>query len=217
MQEGRVTVNGQVVRELGTKVDPDSDDVRFDGRRVELEAFRWIAYHKPRGVITTRSDPRGRSTIYDRLPPEMSTLKYVGRLDRDTGGLLLLSNEGEVIHRLLHPSSEVEREYRVTVADEPDAEALRRLRDGVELDDGPARVRRLRKSGRGRHGVRIDVVLVEGRNREVRRLFEAIGHPVVRLDRIRFGPIRLDGLASGRWRALGSDEVRALRETVKNS
>ena len=101
MQEGRVTVNGQVVRELGTKVDPDSDDVRFDGRRVELEAFRWIAYHKPRGVITTRSDPRGRSTIYDRLPPEMSTLKYVGRLDRDTGGLLLLSNEGEVIHRLL--------------------------------------------------------------------------------------------------------------------
>jgi len=217
IEQGRVTVNGRVVTELGTKVEPGSDIVQFDGRKVELEAFRWFAFHKPKGVITTRSDPRGRSTIYDRLPPEMHTLKYVGRLDRDTGGLLLLSNQGELIHRLLHPSFEVEREYRVTVADQPGPTVLRQLREGVELDDGPARVRSLRAAGQGHHGVRLNVVLVEGRNREVRRLFEAVGHPVLRLDRVRFGPIRLDGLATGRWRPLETDEIRALSRAVMDS
>jgi 23S rRNA pseudouridine2605 synthase len=217
IEQGRVSVNGRVVTELGTKVEPGSDVVQCDGRRVELEAFRWFAYHKPKGVITTRSDPRGRTTIYDRLPPEMSTLKYVGRLDRDTGGLLLLSNQGELIHRLLHPSFEVEREYRVTVSEEPDPEVLRQLREGVELDDGPARVRSLRAAGRGHHGVRLNVVLVEGRNREVRRMFEAVGHPVLRLDRVRFGPIGLDGLTSGRWRPLSRDEIHALEQTVMDA
>ena len=217
MEQGRVKVNGRVVTELGTKVTPGSDVVYCDGRRVELEAFRWFAFHKPKGVITTRSDPRGRSTIYDRLPPEMGTLKYVGRLDRDTGGLLLLSNQGELIHRLLHPSSEVEREYRVTLAEEPSPEVARRLREGVELDDGPARARSLRPAGRGHHGVRVNVVLVEGRNREVRRMFEAVGHPVLRLDRVRFGPIRLDGLATGRWRPLSAEEIKALQTSVMDS
>ncbi len=217
MEQGRVKVNGQVVTELGTKVQPGSDVVHCDGSKVELEAFRWFAFHKPKGVITTRSDPRGRSTIYDRLPPEMGTLKYVGRLDRDTGGLLLLSNQGELIHRLLHPSFEIEREYRVTLAEEPSPEVVRQLREGVELDDGPARVRSLRPAGRGHHGVRVNVVLVEGRNREVRRMFEAVGHPVLRLDRVRFGPIQLDGLTSGRWRPLGADEIRALENAVMDS
>ncbi len=210
MQEGRVSVNGAVVTELGSRVDPDSDVVRFDGRRVQLESERWIAFHKPRGVLTTRSDPGGRPTIYDRLPPEWATLKYVGRLDRDTGGLLLLSNAGESMHRLLHPSSEVEREYAVRTAETPSRDALRRLREGVQLDDGPARAHRVEVRRHGGPGAVLHVVLLEGRNREVRRMFEAIGFPVTRLDRVRFGPIALGRLGVGRWRELEADEVRAL-------
>lgn len=210
MQQGRVSVNGAVVTELGSKVDPSADVVRFDGRLVELESERWIAFHKPRGILTTRSDPRGRTTIYDRLPAEVATLKYVGRLDRDTGGLLLLSNAGALIHRLLHPSSEVEREYAVCLAETPDRSTLRRLREGVRLDDGMARARRVEVTSSDQAGAVVHIVILEGRNREVRRMFEAVGHPVTRLDRVRFGPIRLGHLGVGRWRELKSAEVRAL-------
>lgn len=210
MVQGRVRVNGTVVTTLGAKVDPERDAVELDGRRVELEAPRWVAFHKPAGVLTTRDDPQGRPTVYDRIPPELSTLKYLGRLDMDTEGLLLLSNRGDLMHRLLHPSNEVEREYEVQVVGVPDRATLDRLRQGVELDDGPARARRVKVLRKVGPGCILSLVLVEGRKREVRRMLEAVGHPVRRLVRLRFGPVTLGALSPGDWRDLTPAEVGSL-------
>jgi len=209
--DGRVRVNGDVVRELGTRVVPGRDLVEVDGVPVGIVDVRWIAFHKPAGTLTTRTDPHGGKTIYDVLPEDAQDLRYVGRLDRDTEGLLLLSNEGDVIHALLHPSREVEREYIATVARVPSPEALARLRAGVQLADGPARAKRAGLVGRdGPDGV-VSLVLTEGRKREVRRLFEAVGHPVRRLARVRFGPVRLGNLPRGGLRPLTDDEISHLR------
>lgn len=211
MLQGRVRVNGAVCTELGTRVDPAVDQVELDGRAVAPEAFRDIAFHKPEGVVTTRSDPQGRPTVYDHLPPELESLKYIGRLDMDTGGLLLFSNRGDLIHRLTHPSFEVEREYEARVRGVPDRRTLDRLVRGVVLDDGPARARRAEVGGREGGDAVVTLVLTEGRNREVRRLMEAVGHPVVRLQRTRFGPVRLGALQAGHWRDLDPHEGRALQ------
>lgn len=211
MLQGRVRVNGAVCTELGTRVDPAVDRVELDGRAVEPEAFRDIAFHKPLGVITTRADPRGRPTVYDHLPPEMESLKYIGRLDMDTSGLLLLSNRGDLVHRLTHPSFEVEREYEARVRGVPAPPTLARLTRGVTLDDGPARARRAEVVSRKGEEAVVRLVLTEGRNREVRRLMEAVGHPVVALRRVRFGPIALGALPEGRWRGLDAREVRAIQ------
>jgi 23S rRNA pseudouridine2605 synthase len=212
---GRVRVNGEVVTELGVKVDPASDRVEVNGREVGLARPRWIAFHKPRGVLTTRSDTRGRRTVYDVLPEDARGLRYVGRLDRSTEGLLLLTNQGDLANRLLHPSGEVEREYRAWVVGTPSADAVRRIQQGVELEDGRARAKRVRvvteRDGRSL----VELVLVEGRKREVRRLLEAVGHPVRRLQRVRFGSLRLGRLRAGEWRELSKDEVRALERGVK--
>ena len=136
MRDGRVRVNGTAATTLGTRVDPDRDVVEVDGRRVRAEPERWIAFHKPAGSLTTRSDPHGGRTVYDLLPAELRPLRYVGRLDRETEGLLFLANEGELAHYLLHPSSGVEREYHAGVGGRASVEALRRLTLGVELEDG---------------------------------------------------------------------------------
>jgi 23S rRNA pseudouridine2605 synthase len=212
MLQGRVRVNGRVVTTLGTRVDPARDRVELDGQEVGPEPLRWVAFHKPPGLLTTRDDPQGRPTVYDHLPPELGSLGYVGRLDRDTEGLLLLSNDGDVVHRLLHPSSEVERVYEAEVEGAPDAATLARLTRGVELDDGPARARSAEALGH-RHGhALLALVLAEGRKREVRRLLEAVGHPVARLVRVRFGPVELGDLPPGAWRDLEPTEVRTLTE-----
>ncbi|MFQ5537083.1 MAG: pseudouridine synthase [Gemmatimonadota bacterium] len=211
MAQGRVQVNGEVVTELGRKVVPGRDVVLLDGAVVEpRREIRWIAFHKPPGVLTTRSDPHGGRTVYDVLPREMGDLRYVGRLDRETEGLLLLSNEGDVIHGLLHPSREVEREYRALVAGRPGPGVLRRLTGGVSLEDGMARARRVQVvETRGRDAV-LDLVLTEGRKREVRRLLREVGLPVRRLVRVRFGPIELGRLAPGAWRPLSERERHSL-------
>lgn len=214
MTAGRVRVNGEVVTALGSRVDPERDRVEVDGRVVEIPSPRWIAFHKPTGVLTTRSDPGGRRTVYDVLPPRFGALRYVGRLDRDTEGLLILGNQGELIHRLLHPSREVDREYRVEVEGEVDDRTLRRLTEGVELEDGPARAERAERSRRMDGGTELTLVLQEGRKREVRRMMDAVGHPVRRLRRVRFGPIVLGDLPPAEWRELGDDEVRALMDRV---
>lgn len=209
--EGRIRVNGSVVQELGTRVVPGIDRVEMDGEEVDASSLPvWMAFHKPAGYLTTRSDPHGGATIYDLLPPELGTLKYLGRLDRETEGLLLLSNQGDVIHELLHPSRQVEREYRAWVAGVPSAETLRRLEEGVVLGDGPARAKRASLVGReGTRGV-VALVLTEGRKREVRRLMEAVGHPVIRLVRVRFGSLELGDLPQGEWRPLTEDEISRL-------
>lgn len=212
--QGRVRVDGIVVTELGTQVPHDAQQVEVDGRRVGTSTERWIVFHKPAGTLTTRSDPGGRPTVYDALPKEFESLKYLGRLDRDTEGLLILSNAGDLMHRLQHPSGEVEREYRVQVVGVPDASTLRRLRQGVELEDGLARAREVNVLRTLGPGCELQLVLTEGRKREVRRLLEAVGHPVRRLIRVRFGPIRLGALSLGAWRDLTGSEVRELADAV---
>ncbi len=216
MSQGRVRVNGDLVTELGSRVDPRSDLVEVDGKPVHIRPPRWIMLNKPRGVVTSRRDHADRPTVYSLLDPSDRSLRYVGRLDRDTEGLLLFTNEGDLQHALLHPSSGVPRRYRTLVRGVPSPRTLERLESGVELEDGVARAHDVRFSGSRRAGRAsvLSLVLKEGRKREVRRLLRAVGHPVVRLRRIGFGPLTLKGVAPGEWRALETDEIRALRHAV---
>lgn len=213
MTQGRVRVNGTVVTTLGARVRPGRDRVEVDGRLVEEAPFRWVMVNKPAGALTTADDPHDRRTIYDVLPDGLEGLSYVGRLDRDTEGLLLLTNEGDAVHGLLHPSFGVEREYHAGVRGTPTPATLRRLTAGVELDDGPARALEARKLPDDRGGgAVVSLVLTEGRKREVRRMLEAVGHPVRWLRRVRFGPMALGDLPTGEWRELTDEEIAALRE-----
>lgn len=215
MLAGRVSVNGTVVTKMGVRVDPDSDEVAVDGESIGSAPVRWVAFHKPPGVLTTRADPHGGVTIYDKLPSEFSQLRYVGRLDRDAEGLLLLTNDGELSNALTHPKGGVEREYWLEVAGKVDLTAVDRLTAGVELDDGPARAVRARLENSTRISSRLTLVLTEGRKREVRRLLSAVGHPVMRLRRIRFGPLVLGSLGRGEWRDLRRKEIAALESAPR--
>jgi 23S rRNA pseudouridine2605 synthase len=204
IRAGRVRVNGAVAG-LVTVVAP-GDVVEVDGRRVRPQPLAHVLLHKPAGVVTTARDPQGRPTVVDLVDHSLR-LVPVGRLDADTTGALLLTNDGELAHRLVHPRYEVEKVYEAEVEGEPSGEALRRLAAGVELADGvtaPARVRRLAPST-------IELVLHEGRKHEVKRMCEAIGHPVRRLHRRDFAGLRLDGLAPGEWRDLEPEELARLR------
>jgi 23S rRNA pseudouridine2605 synthase len=209
VRAGRVSVDGEVVHDLGRRVDPAHDRVTVDGSRVVLdERRRYWLLNKPAGVISTAADPSGRPTVVG-LVPDQPRVFPVGRLDRDTEGLLLLTNDGPLAYRLTHARYGIEKRYLAEVERLP-AEAPARLRRGVELEDGlakPIRVRVMAGAGRRRM---VEVVLVEGRNREVRRLLEAVGAPVRRLVRTAVGPIRLTGLAPGEFRALRPDEIRSL-------
>ncbi len=212
MVSGRVRVNGKPATEPGIKVDPDRDVVEVDGRRVRPAAPLWIALHKPRGYVTTRSDPQGRSTVYELLPAEHRRLFHVGRLDYDSEGLLLLTNDGDTAERLQHPRYEVDRVYNVDVVEPLTDVARRALLAGITLEDGRARVRGLRRlRGQETGAERWAVTMREGRKREVRRLFDAVGSPVRRLRRVRYGPIELGTLRPGAWRKLTPQEVLALR------
>jgi 23S rRNA pseudouridine2605 synthase len=210
--EGRVLVNGKPVTEAGTRVTPEVDTVVVDGKPVALRRPVWVALNKPRGYVTTRDDPEGRRTVYDLLPPELHHLFHVGRLDRQSEGLLLLTNVGEQANRLLHPRYGVDKEYVATIDEPPTHDALDRLVDGVELDGEVLRaesVEVLVPSGTG--GGRLKLVLHAGKNREVRRMLEAVGHPVTRLVRRRFGPIRIAKLKRGEWRYLAPEELATLQ------
>jgi 23S rRNA pseudouridine2605 synthase len=213
VRAGRVAVDGEVVHDLGRRVDPARDRVTVDGSRVVLdERRRYWLLNKPAGVITTAADPSGRPTVVE-LVPDQPRVFPVGRLDRDTEGLLLLTNDGPLAYRLTHARYGVEKRYLAEVERLP-GNAPARLRKGVELEDGlakPVRVRVVAGSGRRRM---IEVGLVEGRNREVRRLLEAVGAPVRRLVRTAVGPIRLTGLAPGEYRALRPDEIRGLYQAT---
>ena len=211
LRAGRVTVNGRVAK-LGESAEPDRDVVAVDGVSVGREPAVYWLLHKPRGVITTVRDPEGRPTVLGLVPDREHRLYPVGRLDRDTEGLLLLTNDGRVAHALLHPSHESEREYRVTVTGRISAEALRRLAAGVELEEGrtaPARIgRAVFDPATGT--ACFSLTLIEGRKRQIRRSLAALGHPVVRLVRVRMGPLQLGDLAPGQARPLRPSERRAL-------
>jgi 23S rRNA pseudouridine2605 synthase len=200
IRDGRVTIAGRVAQ-LGDRAAPD-DEVRLDGRKLDLNpeqltSRELLLYHKPVGEVTTRSDPQGRPTVFERLPqPRNGRWITVGRLDVNTSGLLLFTTDGELAHRLMHPSSEIEREYLVRVRGRPQPGLIRQLLEGVQLDDGPARFDRVSQEiadGEPSDGINTTfrVILHEGRNREVRRLWQAVGLEVSRLLRVRYGPIEL--------------------------
>jgi 23S rRNA pseudouridine2605 synthase len=208
IRAGRVTVNG-ATGQLNTFVE-SRDRVAVDGRPVEPQALSYVLLHKPAGVLTTASDPHGRPTVVDLVEHEARVVP-VGRLDADTTGALLLTNDGELAHRLAHPRYEVEKVYEAEVEGEPDDEALERLGRGIELDDGPTAPAHVRRLGRNR----LELAIHEGRKHQVKRMLAAVGHPITRLHRSRYAGVTLDGLAPGAWRELGPDEVEGLRETVR--
>jgi 23S rRNA pseudouridine2605 synthase len=204
IRAGRVTVNGEVAG-LATVV-AEGDDVRVDGAPVTPEVSVTVLLNKPRGVVTTASDPQGRPTVTG-LVDAGARLFPVGRLDRDTTGVLLLTNDGALADRLMHPRHGVAKAYRARVSGDPGEAALDRLRAGIELDDGPTAPAEVTSRGAGV----VDITIREGRNRQVRRMFAAIGHPVIHLDRRSYAGITAGRLARGAWRALTPDEVEALR------
>ncbi len=217
MVEGRVTVNGETVRELGTKADAAQDDIRVDGRRVKLpERRRYILLNKPKGYVTTRSDPQRRPTVID-LVGTRDYVYPVGRLDFESEGLLLLTNDGDLAARLTHPSHGVPRVYEARVLGVPDERDVQRLARGVEIEGrrtAPAEVSIM--SARLR-GATLRIAIREGRNRQVRKMCEAIGHPVDSLTRVAIGPIRDTRLKPGQWRELTAEEVRKLRASAGGS
>lgn len=210
ISSGRVKVNGEVAS-LGRRIEVARDAIEVDGARLSvLPGLVHYMLNKPRGVVTTADDPQGRRTVTELVPGDPRVFP-VGRLDVDTEGLLLLTNDGELAQRLTHPSFGVEKEYLAKVEGVPDRGALRRLREGVELEDGLTAPARVGVVGNPRDGL-LRIVVHEGRNRQVRRMCEAVGHPVRRLVRVRVGPLTLRGLDPGDWRPLSQAEVLALGE-----
>lgn len=213
---GRVEIDGRIERTLGTRVDPASVVIKVDGMRVttaEADAA-YLALNKPGGVVSTMHDPRGRRDLSRYVEGRSDRLFHVGRLDTDTEGLLLLTNDGELANRLSHPSYEVLKTYVAEVQGPVVPSLGRQLREGVELDDGPVAVHSFRVVERVGARVMVEVVVHEGRNRIVRRLLDAVGHPVVRLVRTHMGPVALGQLRPGSTRALGQVEVAKLYDVV---
>jgi pseudouridine synthase len=212
VMEGRVTVNGEVVRELGFRVDPSKDHIKVDGKRIpDVEPKVTLLLNKPRGYLSSVEDPKGRPTVRDLIKGVKWRLYPVGRLDFDAEGLLLLSNDGDLAYRLSHPRFEVPRTYQVKVRGVPEEKTLSRLQKGVSLEDGKARVRSYRLLLSREKNSWVEVVVTEGRNHLVKRMFSAIGHPVLKLKRVAFGPIQLGNLPLGEFRYLTPNEMERLR------
>ncbi|MDI7275338.1 MAG: pseudouridine synthase [Anaerolineae bacterium] len=211
IQAGKVRVNGEVVTELGTKVDPDRDVIQVEGRTVRPQAPVYLVLNKPRGVLSAASDARGRTTVVD-LVRHHARLYPVGRLDLESEGLVLLTNDGALALRLAHPRYEHEKEYRVLVTGRPDEEALQRLREGIGLEGGRTRPARVSVERQGEEGTWLRIVLREGRKRQIRRMLEAVGYGALRLIRVRMGPLELGRLKPGQYRPLSPAELRAVRD-----
>jgi pseudouridine synthase len=210
---GRVRVNGDV-GQLNTVVG-HRDVVELDGRRVELQRLAYVLLHKPAGVLTTASDPRGRRTVVELLSVDARVVP-VGRLDADTTGALLLTNDGPLAHRLAHPRYGVPKVYETVVEGAPGREALQALREGVDLEDGRTAPADVRVVSRGTDSTTLELTLHEGRKHQVKRMCAAVGHPVVRLHRSRYAGLGLEGLEPGDWRELTTDEVAAIRRATSS-
>ena len=213
IRAGRIAVNDETVTGLGTRVVPGVDVVRVDGREIRPPETLWyVMLNKPSGVVTTLDDPQGRATVAAYIPVGAPRLFPIGRLDAATTGLLVLTNDGELAHRLMHPRFHVPKVYRAVVDGVPDAGDLRALQEGIDLDDGrtaPAEVALEGAAADG--GAVVRLTLREGRKRQVRRMLSAVGHPVRELDRVAYGPLELGGLPRGAVRVLTNDEVARLR------
>jgi len=216
MLAGLVVVDGEVVTRLGTKVDPRTAVIRVDGKRLPpVSKHVYLALNKPRGVVSTMSDPEGRRTLQDLVSERPERLFHVGRLDTDTSGLILLTNDGDFAHRLAHPSYEVDKTYVAEVEGEITKATIQTMRDGVTLDDGPLAVSRARLVSGGAGKSIVELVIHEGRNRIVRRLLDQLGHPVRRLTRTAIGPVQLSGLKSGEVRDLTLAELGELLDKAQ--
>jgi 23S rRNA pseudouridine2605 synthase len=217
IDEGRVEVNGHVVKEQGRRVDPETDHIRVDGKRIPPpRRHTYLVLNKPLGVVCTMDDPEGRPCIADFLGRQAKAGVYhVGRLDTDTEGLLLLTNDGEFAQRMSHPRHEIAKTYVADVTGVLEDGTARKLARGITLEDGPVRPDRVKVEQRTANRTLVTVVLREGRNRIVRRMFEAVGHPVRRLSRTQYGPVRLGQLKSGELRELTRDELGALLDSVQ--
>ncbi len=216
IKEGKVAVNDIVITELGAKADPATDVITVSGRPIRRENKLYLLFNKPKGVITTMTDPKGRSTVRDYLKGVKERVYPVGRLDYDSEGLLLLTNDGDLAHKLTHPKHHVPKTYHATVERVPHGNDLERLKKGIKLDDGmtaPAEAEYHDVDPDGKFAT-ISITIHEGRNRQVRRMFEAIHHPVTRLKRISFGGIALGGLQRGKYRKLTAEEIRKLRDVA---
>ena len=213
--EGRVVIDGELVTDLATLVDPSRNSVEVDGRRVKPAQERvYIAANKPRGVVVTASDPQGRETLYQRIGDLPRGAFSIGRLDRDSEGLVLLTNDGNLAFRLAHPKYAIERVYEVGVSGQAVPELADQLTAGVELEDGVAKAKSAEVVRQKGGGLTLRLTLTEGRKREVRRMIAVCGLEVERLKRVRFGSVALGRLAPGAWRPLTRDEIRALRRLV---
>jgi 23S rRNA pseudouridine2605 synthase len=220
MLDGLVEVDGEIVTRLGTKVDPRTAVIRVDGRRLPpFSAHVYLVLNKPRGVVSTMSDPEGRRNLSDFVGDRPERLFHVGRLDTDTDGLLILTNDGDFAQRLAHPSYEVDKTYVAEVDGLPTSATLARLRSGVTLEDGPIAVSKVRVLSKHRSGAReraiVELVIHEGRNRIVRRLLAHVGHPVKRLTRTRIGPVAIGQLRSGQLRELSTVEIGELLDVAR--
>lgn len=216
--DGKVEVNGEVVTALGVKADPATDIITVNGKAITANANKvYAAFHKPKGVITSMSDPEGRKTVLDFIKGIGGRVYPVGRLDYDTEGLLLLTNDGDLANMLMHPRHHVAKTYHATVKGIPHGDLLEKLRAGIQLEDGmtqPAEVE-YHDVDMERQSATISITIYEGRNRQVRRMFEAIGHPVVKLKRVQFGNIFLQGIPRGKFRHLTKSEVNELKMAIK--
>ncbi|MEY4387048.1 MAG: hypothetical protein RLY20_2331 [Verrucomicrobiota bacterium] len=210
---GRITVNGKMVTELGSKVDPDRDQVMVDGRLVRSKKKIYVALNKPEGCVCSRKDERGRHTIYELLPSEWSNVQSIGRLDYDTEGLLLLTNDGELSLRLTHPRYGVKKLYRVTVEGRADADQVAAFTRGIQDEGQLLRAQKARVIEATKSASVIELELTEGKNREVRRMCAAVGLTVERLVRTQVGKIKLGELRLGRWRTLTEAEIKTLLES----
>jgi len=216
MLDGEVEVNGEVVTRLGTKVDPATDVIRVSGRRLPPVSEKvYLALNKPRGVVSTMSDPEGRRTLQDLVADRPERLFHVGRLDTDTSGLIILTNDGDFAHRLAHPSYEVDKTYVAEVTGQLFPRVVKQLLAGVTLEDGPVTVSKARIVESSPSKSIVELVIHEGRNRIVRRLLDQVGHPVTRLTRTRIGPVVLGRLAQGELRDLTTEELGELLDAAK--
>lgn len=214
---GRVAVNGIVVTQLGTQVIPGKDKVLVDGKIISGEKHVYILLNKPKGIITSRHDPKGRKTVIDLLAAIPERIYPVGRLDYNTEGLLLLTNDGALTHGLLHPSRHIYKTYIAKIASFPDEDKLDKLRAGINLSDGktaPAKIR-ITNIDREKGMTALEVIIHEGKNRQIRRMFEAIGYPVRNLKRVQFASLTLEGLRRGQYRFLTDAEVEELKQYSK--
>jgi 23S rRNA pseudouridine2605 synthase len=211
--EGRVVVNGTVLETLGTKADPQKDHIRIDGKALpRFEPKTTLLLNKPRGYLSTVDDPRGRPTVMDLLPKVKERVYPVGRLDFDAEGLLILTNDGDLAHHLSHPRFSIPRTYLAKVSGIPEAKTLDRLKRGVVLEDGRARAVFILLLHHGEKNSWVRVVVTEGRNRLVKRMFMAVGHPVLKLKRVAFGSLQLGSLPPGQFRSLAPEEIEKLKK-----